>query len=197
VARDAVAAPPEAIEAFRGRVIFRWQNPPAGGAPHDYVAWATSLSGITRAWCFPRWQGTGTVGVTFVMDDDAISIIPGAGDLQRLKDYLAGTAADDFTDGVAPVMDPANIVVFAPTAVPFNPTITLDPSTAATQAAVTANLTDLVKREAIPGGTLFRSHIEEAIETAAGVSDSTLVAPAGNMVSAAGALLVMGVPVFT
>jgi uncharacterized phage protein gp47/JayE len=197
VTADASGTDVEDIEAFRGRVLFRWQNPPAGGRPADYIGWATEQPGVTRAWCFPLWQGDGTVGVTFVKDNDAVSIIPTGGDLSALHDFLAGTAANNYTDGVAPVMDPSNIIVFAPTPVPFNPTIHLNPSNAATQAAAWANLTDLIKREAIPGGTIFLSHIEEAVETAPGVVDSVITLPSGNLVMSAGQLLVPGAPTWT
>ncbi len=34
-----------------------------GGADPDYVIWAKEIAGITRAWTFRHYKGTGTVGV--------------------------------------------------------------------------------------------------------------------------------------
>ena len=40
------------------------------GDNDDYVAWATEVPGVTRAWCSPNGMGAGTVVVRFVRDDD-------------------------------------------------------------------------------------------------------------------------------
>ena len=47
-------------------------DPPVApwGDNDDYVAWATEVPGVTRAWCSPNGMGAGTVVVRFVRDDD-------------------------------------------------------------------------------------------------------------------------------
>lgn len=48
---------------YRERIVARIQNPPMGGTASDYVFWAEEESGVEKAWCFPRVDGDGTVGV--------------------------------------------------------------------------------------------------------------------------------------
>lgn len=151
------------------RLMEKIQTPPHGGAKADYVGWAKEVSGVTRAWCFPLEGGAGTVYVRFVRDNDA-SIIPDAGEVAAVQAHL---------DDVRPVT--AVVTVAAPTAVPLNLTIDLTPDTTAARAAVTAEIQDLVKREAAPGGTLLLSHIREAISLAAGETNHVLTVPAADV----------------
>jgi uncharacterized phage protein gp47/JayE len=83
--------------------------------------------------------------------------------------------------------------VLAPTAVPLNFTISgLLPATSAVQAAVVAELQDLLLREAVPGGTLLLSHIRAAISAAAGEDDFVLTAPTANVVHTIGNMAILG-----
>lgn len=162
------------------RLMEKIQTPPHGGSKADYVAWAKEVSGVTRAWCFPLEGGAGTVYVRFVRDNDA-SIIPDAGEVAAVQAHL---------DDVRPVT--AAVTAAAPTAVPLNFTIALTPNTAAAQAAVQAELADLIKREAAPGGTLLLSHIREAISLAAGENNHVLTVPAADVVYTASQIGTMG-----
>lgn len=173
----------ETDAALLARLLARIQQPPHGGAEHDYVAWALEVAGVTRAWVLPGQLGPGTVGVTFVRDDDAGSIIPDAAEVQEVQDYI-----DDATR--RPVT--ADVTVFAPTPVTVDFTIHLDPDTAAVRAAVQAELEDLLRREAEPGGTLLLSHIQEAISLAAGENDHVLTVPAADVTVLATEIAVMG-----
>ncbi|HEY1505767.1 MAG TPA: baseplate J/gp47 family protein [Stellaceae bacterium] len=181
----------ETIDAFRGRVIEAWQKPPQGGDLDDFVIWAKQVAGVTRAWAFKNWMGVGSVGVLFVQDNNPAGIIPSGGDVATVQAYI---------ETVDPVI--GELFVVAPTALNLNPTIHLSPDTAATRAAVTANLQALIAAEAIPGGStaasglFYLSHIEEAVDTADGVVDNVVsllvgVAPA-NITIGAGQLLQLG-----
>lgn len=170
----------ESVEAFRARVLARMAEPPHGGNAADYIAWALEVPGVTRAWCDPTWNGPGTVRVLFVRDDDA-SIIPDAAEVQAVQDHI---------DAVAPVT--ADVTVAAPSADPMDVTVHIVPDTSETKASVEAELRDLVRREAVPGGTLLLSHIRNAIGDAAGVTDYTLTSPNANVNSAAGHLITLG-----
>lgn len=55
---------------FRLRVLYAYQHPLQGGAEADYVQWATSVSGVTRAWCLKHLLGIGSVGVYIMTDGD-------------------------------------------------------------------------------------------------------------------------------
>lgn len=167
-------------EALRGRLIGRIQKPVSGGKKSDYEVWALEVAGVTRAWVYPGWMGLGTVGVTFVMDD-RVNIIPLAGDVDAVADYI---------DPLRPVT--ADVVVFAPTPHVVNFTIAAVPATPAVKAAIEEELRDLLRREGEPGGMILLSHIREAISIAAGEVDHTLTVPAGNVVAAAGHLPVFG-----
>lgn len=181
----------ETIDAFRGRVIEAWQNPPQGGDLNDFVQWAKDVAGVTRAWSFKNWMGTGSVGVLFVEDDNPAGIIPSGGDVAAVQAYI---------ETVCPVI--GELFVVAPTALNLNPTIHIVPDNAANRAAVTANLKALIAAEAIPGGStsasglFYLSHIQEAVDTAAGIVDNVIsllvgVAPA-NITVGAGQLVQLG-----
>lgn len=170
----------ETDEAFQQRIVDRIQNPPAGGTVEDYKAFALSVPGVTRAWVFPGYIGPGTVGVSFVEDNDD-PIIPGASQVAAVQ--LA-------VDEQKPVT--ADAQVFAPTDNPVDMEISLFPNSAAVQAAVTAELEDLFAREsqvrgAYQGinsppytGSIALSRINEGISLAEGEQDHVLVSPTSN-----------------
>lgn len=168
-------------ESLRARVVARIQQPPHGGARFDYVAWALEVPGVTRVWTNPLELGAGTVTVRFVRDDDA-SPIPDAGEVATVQAYI---------DALRPVT--AAVTVVAPVPVVLNFTISgLSPDTASVRAAIAAELADLLRREAEPGGTILISHIREAVSIAAGEADHVVVAPAANVTHSTGEIAVMG-----
>lgn len=170
----------ETDTALRTRLLTRIQEQPHGGADFDYIAWALEVPGVTRAWVYPAELGLGTVTVRFVRDDDA-SIIPDAAEVQAVQDHI---------DTLRPVT--AVVTVVAPIAVPLDFTIQLTPNTSTVQAAVQAELEDLIRREAFPGGTILISHIREAISLAAGETDHVLTAPAADVTHTTGQIAIMG-----
>jgi uncharacterized phage protein gp47/JayE len=174
----------ESDEDLLTRLLARIQNAPHGGNEADYVAWAKEVAGVTRAWVLPAYLGLGTVGVTFVRDNDTGSIIPSAGEVSDVQDYIDDPSRRPVT---------ADVTVFAPTAVPLNFTINVTPGTAAVKAAVEAELEDLILREAEPGGTILLTHIEEAISLAAGETDHILTVPSGDVTVTSTQLSTMGV----
>jgi uncharacterized phage protein gp47/JayE len=162
------------------RLLDRIQTPPHGGNENDYETWALEVAGVTRVWVYPLYYGDGTVGVTFVRDDDSGSIIPDAAEVTELQDYI---------DARRPVT--ADVTVFAPAAVPLNFTIS-GISDLTVRAAVEAELADLIRREAEPAGTLYLSRINEAISAAQGEFDHVMTVPAANVTTTAGQLTTMG-----
>lgn len=170
----------EADEALRARVLARIQQPPMGGAAADYVAWALEVPGVTRAWVYPLEGGVGTVVVRFVRDNDA-SFIPDSTEVAAVQTYIGDRK---------PVT--AAVTVLAPTAVAMNMTIALTPNTLAVRTAVEAELTDLLKREAKPGGIILISKLREAISVAAGESNHVLSVPSADVAHSAGQMPVLG-----
>lgn len=178
----------ETDDALRARLVARIQNPPQGGSVADYVGWATSVAGVTRAWVSADEQGPGTVVVRFVRDNDGTgaAIIPDAGEVATVQAYI---------DPLRPVT--AVVTVAAPTPLTVNYALSVTPDTPAVRAAVQAELADLHVREAIPGGTLYLSHIHAAISAAAGEVNHVLTAPAADVVPSIGAIPVLGTVTFS
>ncbi|MEQ8585164.1 MAG: baseplate J/gp47 family protein [Thalassobaculaceae bacterium] len=161
----------EGDASLRSRVLRRIQQPPHGGAHHDYVAWALDRDAhgidVTRAWVAPEQYGPGTVAVRFVMDDTYPDGIPSQADVDAVAASI---------EAVKPVT--ARLYVVAPVAAPLTVRIAnLTPSTQAVRDAIEAEIRDLILREAEPGGTLLISRIREAISVAASEYDHRLVAP--------------------
>lgn len=171
----------ETIDELRARYLERVRNTPQGGSERDYERWAKEVPGVTRAWAYGQHMGPGTVGLTFVMDNET-DIIPDSSKVADVQSYI---------DEVRPVTDA--LTVFAPTPVDLDFEIELiDQDTAAIRAAIEAELRDLLNRESEPGGTIRISHIREAISIAAGEVDHDLQVPAGDVSAGTGELLVMG-----
>lgn len=178
----------EATSAYRARVLARMQNPPQGGASADYQAWtlAAPNGGATRAWVNPGQNGPGSVVVYFACDGNTPTPIPTTAQVNAVQAYL---------NTVTPVT--AAVSAVAPTANPQNFTIHIVPSNTTTQAAVTAQLQDLIARLASPGGTIPLSEVETAIGSAAGVTDFSITTPSGNITNSTGQMTTMGTVTFT
>lgn len=172
----------ESDAALRGRLLDRIRQPPQGGAAHDYAAWALEVPDITRAWVYPEELGPGTVTIRVVSDAAPGGLIPAAPKIAEVQAWI---------DARRPVT--ANPTVVAPVAVALDLSIQLLPSTQAIRDAVTAEIADLIRREAVPGGTILLSHLREAISLAAGETDHVLVAPVANVAHATGQIAVPGV----
>lgn len=166
---------------LRARLLARIRQAPHGGADFDYTAWALEVSGVTRAWVYPMELGAGTVTVRVMTDDTTEDGIPDAETVEAVQTYL---------DEQRPVT--AEVFVVAPVAVPMNPEIHLSPNTATVQAAVEAELADMLLREAEPGATILISHLREAISIATGEADHVLVSPAADVDHGVGELATLG-----
>jgi len=180
----ATGAEAESDADFLERFLTDRRTPPQGGAAADYVKWALEVPGVTRAFALPQHQGVGTVGVTFMVDDET-DPIPDAGKVAEVQ------AAIELERPVT-----ATVVVFAPTEVTYDPTISIKPNTGDVRAEVTLALEDLLQRESEPGGTLLLSRVREAIATTPGEEDHVLDSPTTNVTVAAGELLTLGTITF-
>lgn len=168
-------------ESLRSRVLARQRETPHGGTGDDYVNWALSVPGVTRAWCYPLEDGAGTVTVRFVCDDYE-DIRPTSEMVKKVQAYI---------DSVRPVT--ADVTVMAPTLKPVNFEIsTLTPDTSSVRAAVEAELRDLFISESEPGKSIYISHVRAAISAAAGEVDHELVSPTDNPQAGANELLTLG-----
>jgi uncharacterized phage protein gp47/JayE len=186
----------ETLTDFRTRLIERIQNPPSGGTVADYVAYAKTVVGVTRVWVLPAHLGEGTVGLSFVEDNED-PIIPDAAKVTEVQNAV---------EALKPVT--ADLFVFAPVAFPMDPDIALKPNTQAVRDAVTAELEDLIAREAqVAGawksvtetydGKIPISKINEAISVAPGEEDHVLTSPTSDLSPATGGIATLGTPTFS
>ncbi|MHC4712001.1 MAG: baseplate J/gp47 family protein [Planctomycetota bacterium] len=173
----------ETDEERRVRLLRRIRKPPQGGNVDDYVTWALEVAGITRAWCFPLSNGPGTVTVCVVRDDDIDGPIPDAAEVQEVQDHID----DDYHRPVT-----ADALVYGPTAVDVDFTITVLPDTAEVRANVEAELRDVIRRDGEPGGVLRVSRLNEAISLAAGEESHVMSVPAADLTFTSTELPVFG-----
>jgi len=171
----------EAIDDYRVRVLARWQQPTQGGSESDYVSWALGMAGITRAWSYPLEDGDGTVVVRFMMDDTYGDGIPLLGDVATLQTLL---------DSKRPAT--AAVTAAAPTTKPIDMTIAITPDTAQIRADAEAEINDLFRRRAVPGGGVYLSQINEAISIVDGEEDHTITGLVTDVTSLPSEIAVVG-----
>jgi uncharacterized phage protein gp47/JayE len=181
----------ETNDSLRERLLARIQTPPSGGAAFDYVTYAREVAGVTRAWVFPGHLGEGTVGVSFVEDND-VDPIPDNAKTQEVQSYI---------EERAPVE--ADVYVFAPTRKTVDMTIKISPNTVAVQNAIRAEIEDMFNRLAQVAGSwggvgitnagkIELSKINEAISIADGEEDHAVVTPTADIVPATGEIALLG-----
>lgn len=176
-----LGADQESDENFRRRLVQRFSQAPGAGTIEDYERWALEVPGVTRAWVLPANQGAGTVGLTFVLDDDPVSIIPSATKVAEMQAYI-----------LARRPEPTAFLAFAPTLVSVNFTIHVVPDTTDVRTAVADSLQTLFESEGGPSRTIPLSHLREAISLAPGETDHVLSVPAGDLVLGGGQIPVVG-----
>lgn len=196
----------ESADDLLTRLLERLREPPHGGSAHDYVTWALEIPGVTRAWCFPHFQGfLGHVGVTFLCDGDGLGAlaIPNEAKRKQVEDRITGADGLLRQTGYAPLG--ASVAVFIAQPVAINLSLKVLPNTAEVKAQVTAALQDFFKAEGVPKASILLSHLHEAISLAAGEQDHELVAvstvkgglttpvvPLGNVVCTENEIPVLG-----
>jgi uncharacterized phage protein gp47/JayE len=182
----------ESDDDYRNRLLARKRQPPHGGADFDYVDWALEVSGVTRAWCIPLYQGVGTVGLAFVRDDDS-SIIPTADQRQAVYDYIIEHTdpVTSFTIGI-PVTATPGFFIIPVSALTVNFNLQIEPNTAVVQASITARLQDLFKSMGGPNETITISQMYEAIVSAIGEVKTKIISPAADVAAAVNQIHVLG-----
>lgn len=183
----------ESDDELRLRILARIQKPPMGGDADDYVEWALSVPGVTRAWCSPRELGPGTVTVRFMCDD----LRAGAGGFPTSDDV---TAVHDFLMIVRPVT--ADVFTVAPLPEPIGFTLTnLAGDSTALRAAIAANVSAMLQRKAAPASavngqpvdaqTIYAAWVSEAVLQTAGVTSFDLTM-SDHVMPSKGSLAVLG-----
>ncbi|EBQ9797653.1 phage baseplate protein, partial [Salmonella enterica subsp. enterica serovar Kottbus] len=171
----------EEPETWRARVMERYYWIPQGGADPDYVIWAKEIAGITRAWTFRHYKGTGTVGV-MVATSNPVNPAPGDDLVKAVRDHILP---------LAPVAG-GGLFVFAATEKSIPVTVALAKDTPEIRTAIIAELNALMLRDGAPSGKIYVSRISEAISLATGEVAHQLRVPAADVVLGKTELPVLG-----
>ncbi len=185
----------EIDDDLRTRMLYAFANPPGSGNQTDYVRWTTAVAGVTRAWCVPLGAGAGTVVIYFMMDDAQAAnggFPQGTNGVAAAEPRDAAATGDQLTVANA-LFDqrriPALVYACAPASDPITYTIgELSPNTAAIQDAIETALAAMHLRKAVPGGTLYPSDWDAAIQAVPGIEHFVVLAPATAHTSAPGAI---------
>jgi uncharacterized phage protein gp47/JayE len=161
----------ETDDELRIRVLDRIRQPPMGGDAFDYVQWALSFPGVTRAWCSPLEMGIGTVTLRFMMDDVRASAIPAMNGFPYDTDVLA---LQSYLDSLRPVAV-KDFFVEAPIPEPIDFTLKgLSDSSSSTIANIAASVSAMLAIKAAPASSLNGVPQPPPIIYAAWVSDAVL-----------------------
>lgn len=174
----------ESIESFRQRVIFRWRNPPQAGTLPDYEAWAREAHpAVTRAWATSNEMGHNTVTVRVVTDHDPAGLIPSQEVLDTVAQYIRQRMP------ATPVL-----YVVAPIPMPVAVSLQVLPDTPEVRAEVELEIDDwfLSDPDILPGGSVYRSRLSEAISKATGERSHTLLEPVSDQHFGTGEIPVIG-----
>lgn len=169
----------ESTLALRTRLLERLDNPPSGGGPGSYIAWAKEVAGVTRAWEYGKVPSLGHVTVLFMRDDD------GDG-LDAFPDVLEVAAVESKILEYAP-LHLAGLHVQAPIDYSLSIEVQLTPNgDADLEAAVTDAVKTMLRSSTIEpapadGTTFYRSRIAQAIGNTPGVEDYKLNLPAADI----------------
>lgn len=170
----------ETDESLKSRLLATIQRTPMGGTQADYEQWALEVPGVTRAFVTQE-MGRGTVTVRFMMDDTYPDGVPKDGDRQAIAAHI---------ETVRPVT--ADVYVVLPVADPLNLRLRITPDTAAIRLAAEANLWAAVRRDAVPGGTVFLSRLHEALSLTEKEEDHVILSPTANVTPETGHIVVPG-----
>lgn len=170
----------EDIESLRARILARKQSPPMGGKLDDYVQWMLEVPGVTRAWAFRHWMGIGTVGGTFVRDNDA-DMFPDAAAVETMQAYVD-------------VKRPAGseFFAFAPTPRRIDIDIEVYPNTEDVRTSVLEELKAFFLRDAEPGAAIYYSRMTAAIDASTSEYHHKIISPAGDVAIESYEIAVLG-----
>lgn len=175
----------ETTDELRERVLLRIREPPQGGANIDYVQWALSVPGVTRAWCYALEMGMGTVTVRFMMDNLRADEggFPRQSDVDNVYaaiDKLRPVAVKDMFV-VAPIRQRVNIQIAR-----------LAPDTPNVRAAIEVSLQLMLRERALPGQTIYAAWKNFAVMSAPGVQSYSLVNAGDDYMPSPGHMPILG-----
>lgn len=172
-------------DSYLERILERIQQPPQGGSEQDYIIWAKEVPGVTDVWVYPLEDGLATVTVRFMAYDSFDDGIPDAALITDVQEHI---------DSKKPVTAVVSVEAPTPVELDFTIELILNPGfvEADVQDDVEAALQDMLRRDAEPGGTIYRNRIIEEIGLVPGVFSSILIVPAANVTVTSTQISTMG-----
>ena len=130
---------------------------------------------------FPSYNGVGTVGCAFVMDDIS-PYIPSAANVALVRAYLVEheDPATGRTVGI-PVTAEPGLFMITLTELPINITVNIYPNTSAIQSSIESEIQDLIDREGGPGETIYVSDIQSALGRVSDLEYFSLAIPVADI----------------
>lgn len=186
----------ESNNEYRERVLYNYQNPPQGGDATDYIEWALSVPGVTRAWCAGNGYGAGTVVVWFMMDaaNAVYDGFPQGTDGCATAETRGPTATGDqltVANAIYPVR-PVTALVYVCAPVPGPVNISIRGVDVQYQEAVKLAIDAQLRAEGQPGGEVILAHLWAAVSAVPGVNDFLILSPTNDISMPAGALPTLG-----
>lgn len=171
----------EDLEDWRARQLARKQKPPHGGAEHDYIAWMLEVDGVSRSWCFPLYNGVGTVGCAFVRDAES-PIVPSASEIATVRAYIISHTdpATGKTVGMPVTAQPGLFMIELLTKA-IDLTVSIYPNTTTIQNAVTARINYALVTYGGPGETVQLSKLMKEISRAADLEYFRIDSPVADI----------------
>lgn len=157
----------ETDEDYRERILFRIQNPPAGGAERDYIAIGNAVAGVEQTFVFGAQDVlTPEPGHVTCVILGISPKIPSAGILQDVEDALL-----DLDTGIVPVDIEANdglhVEPITEADLKIYISITPDPTeNPDLVVAINTSIQQLYTDVGSPGGIILLSKLRNAIATA-------------------------------
>lgn len=157
----------ETDESLRRRALEHTQKPPRQGTKEDYIAWCKEVEGCGYAWCYPKEQGEGTVTLR-ILDDN--HNFPDEELINKVQNYVSLKSN---------IM--ASVYIVSPVAQPINFTLKITPDNLTMRAQAEQAIRDVFKKESVPGGRIYLSHINSAISKLTDEIDHVIIEPSADI----------------
>lgn len=189
----------ETNDSLRTRMLFKYREPPQGGAEADYIQWALEVPGCTRAWIVSQGYGPGSVAVFPMFDDTeaAHGGFPQGTDGCATEEVRGPTATGDQALVAEHIWtaQPVTVLTYvaAPTSFSIDVNIDgLDPNTDDMKAAIIGSLNDLFLAIAEINGIIWPSDLYEAILATPGINHFEVTTPLEAVQAGPGELPILG-----
>jgi len=176
----------ESDDTFKNRYLYAYQHPVSYFNVAELIIQARKINGVDRVFVEEITPDVGQVTIYFTMAS-SVNVIPTPSEVTVVRNKILEIKAAH--------VDPADVIVLAPTPLPitFNFS-TLVPNTSTMQAAIIANLQQMFLEEPIVGQNLskyaYQAAIKQSVDTATGMSVTSfsLSSPTTDIVCGAGVL---------